>query len=173
MDSAPCRRMRELLKQRDAPLAMANANFLFKVVTVTSMPANQSTIVHSKESVYTGGPLGHGDPNDRHIRKVEDAVFVAWIVRERSHRELCADSVKAFGECGAKQGIKAMFMCQPELREMNKCIKEAYKNKQFINECREIYIRDRSRYRSSGEGVKFVKKPYYVSTNKESSTNGT
>lgn len=44
---------------------------------------------------YTGGPLGHGDPDDRSLRHVEEHVFITQIIKDRAHHEKCHHLIKS------------------------------------------------------------------------------
>ncbi|XP_064652619.1 COX assembly mitochondrial protein homolog [Lineus longissimus] len=97
-----------------------------------------------------GGPLGFGDPNDRSLRRVEEEVMIPKIMKSKAHKEHCLDLVKAFNQCGKEQGLLLPFFCRKSAKAMNNCLSEWYDNKEFRDECTEIYLRERSEYRRTG-----------------------
>lgn len=69
-------------------------------------------------------------------------------------------------------GIKGLFSfktCKGPLDEMNQCLAHYFKDKEFREECKQLYLERRTRYRETGilEKDPYNKKPYYESDRKK------
>ncbi|XP_012527514.1 COX assembly mitochondrial protein homolog isoform X2 [Monomorium pharaonis] len=91
-----------------------------------------------------------GDPNDRSLRKVEKDVMVPKLIRERTKSEKCVDEVKEFHDCCLKSGILHVVKCRRENDKMQECMKKWFYNEDFIKECTEQYLDERSEFRRTG-----------------------
>ncbi|XP_077274394.1 COX assembly mitochondrial protein homolog [Temnothorax americanus] len=97
-----------------------------------------------------GGPKGLGDPNDRSLRKVEKDVLVPKLMRERTKSEKCVNEVKDFHDCCLKSGLLHVVKCRGENDRMKACMEKWYYNQDFIKECTEQYLDERSEFRRTG-----------------------
>ncbi|KPL97567.1 COX assembly mitochondrial protein-like protein [Sarcoptes scabiei] len=91
-----------------------------------------------------------GDPNDRSLRRIEVNVSIAKIVRERSKNVKCAEYKKAFHQCYLDHPLQMFFMCQKESRAFRDCVEKWFFDKNFNEECKEIYLKHRSEFRKTG-----------------------
>lgn len=105
------------------------------------------TVLSSHQNV---GPKGVGDPEDTHLRKVEREILIPKLMRERTRNEKCRFESEEFGRCCADAGLLMTFKCKPQTKVMYECMETWYKNDDFIKECTEMYLKQRSEYRSSG-----------------------
>lgn len=66
------------------------------------------------------------------------------------------------------KGFLSFVTCKPQLNDMNNCLAKYYKDKEFREECEQIYLDRRSKYRATGvmEKNPYEKKPYYDSDRK-------
>lgn len=66
------------------------------------------------------------------------------------------------------KGFMAFMTCKPPLNEMNSCLSKYYGDKDFRQECENMYLERRSNYRRTGvmEKNPYDKKPYYDSERK-------
>lgn len=96
------------------------------------------------------GPKGLGDPDDKSLRKVEKEVMIPKIMRDRAKAEKCVDEVKEFEMCCKSSKLAMVYKCREQNNLLKTCISSWYKNEQFINECTEIYLKERSEYRQTG-----------------------
>lgn len=71
-------------------------------------------------------------------------------MRERAKKEKCSSIVKEFENCCVSNGFSMLLKCRKESDEMKNCLKKWYEDKDFIKECTEIYLKDRSEYRQTG-----------------------
>lgn len=71
-------------------------------------------------------------------------------MRDRAKAEKCVPEVKAFEECCKESSILMVVKCRKQNDMLKTCIGSWYKNPDFINECTEIYLNDRSEYRRTG-----------------------
>ncbi|CAF0950728.1 unnamed protein product [Rotaria sordida] len=122
---------------------------------------------HVSASRYRGGPHGVGDPNDKSLRKVELEVSIPGIMRDRAHREKCHHLVDEFGQCGEKHGVWAVFKCRKEVKAMNGCLAKWFHDENFREECKQLYLDERTYYRETGILRKPIKRPYYINPQKE------
>lgn len=104
---------------------------------------------HSEPQVNLG-PHGLGDPNDLRLRKVEREVMIPKLMRDVAKKHKCTEEVAAFTECCSGNGILMAIKCRPENSALQNCLGQWYRNEQFINECTEEYLRERSEYRATG-----------------------
>ncbi|CAF1228582.1 unnamed protein product [Rotaria sp. Silwood1] len=116
---------------------------------------------------YRGGPHGVGDPNDKSLRKVELEVCIPGIIRDRAHREKCHQLIDEFGQCGEKHGAWSFLKCRKEVKAMNDCLAKWFHDENFREECKEIYLTERTHYRETGILTKTIKRPYYINPQKE------
>jgi hypothetical protein len=71
------------------------------------------------------------------------------------------------------QGGFTWYTCRDQIKAMNSCLSHYYSDPAFREECREIYLNRRAKYRATGvmEKDPYVKKKYYVSERKEAFLN--
>ncbi|XP_012233349.1 COX assembly mitochondrial protein homolog [Linepithema humile] len=101
-----------------------------------------------------GGPMGLGDPNDRTLRKVEKDVLVPKLMREKTKAEKCVNEVKEFHECCLNTGVLNVVKCRQENDKMKACMEKWYYNEDFIKECTDQYLNERSEFRKTGISIK-------------------
>ncbi|XP_055371673.1 COX assembly mitochondrial protein homolog [Condylostylus longicornis] len=97
-----------------------------------------------------GGPHGLGDPNDRSLRRVEKEVMIPKIMRDRAKEMHCSKEVKEFESCCKNHNLLMVIKCRQENSALKDCLGKWYKNEQFQNECKEIYLEERAEYRRTG-----------------------
>ncbi|CAG4951979.1 COX assembly mitochondrial protein homolog [Colias croceus] len=103
---------------------------------------------------FSAGPKGLGDPDDKSLRRVEIEVLIPKLMREKAKTEKCVSEVAEFNECVKESSVFMVFNCRKENSVMKACLGDWYKNQDFIKECTEEYLKERSEYRRTG-----VKKP--------------
>ncbi|CAB0043933.1 unnamed protein product [Trichogramma brassicae] len=111
----------------------------------------QSTVLSSKLSA---GPHGLGDPDDLSLRKVERDILIPKIVRERSRKEKCVPEVEAFTQCCKDSNVFMVLTCRKQNSELKDCLARWFQDKNFYNECKDQYLKQRSEYRRTGEPQK-------------------
>lgn len=104
---------------------------------------------HTEPTVNLG-PHGLGDPKDRRLRKVEREVMIPKLMREVAKKEKCTEEVAAFTECCSSSGILMAYKCRAQNSSLHSCLTNWYRNEQFISECTELYLQERSDYRATG-----------------------
>ncbi|KAK0083776.1 hypothetical protein PV325_008234 [Microctonus aethiopoides] len=107
---------------------------------------------------YSSGPHGLGDPDDKTLRKIEKNVLIPKILRERSQKEKCAEEVKGFYECAKDAGLLVVFSCRKENLVMRSCLQRWFHDENFIADCTNQYLDQRSEYRRTGIGAKYQKR---------------
>lgn len=95
-------------------------------------------------------PHGLGDPNDKSLRKVEVEVLIPKIMRDRARAEQCLPEVKAFESCCKDNSLLMVINCRKQNDALKSCLANWYGNETFKNECKEIYLNERSEYRATG-----------------------
>ena len=67
------------------------------------------------------------------------------------------------------RGYLTWITCKPQVTEMNTCLKHYYTDPTFKEECKQIYLEKRKRYRETGiiEKETNRKQPYYQSERKK------
>ncbi|XP_014209943.1 COX assembly mitochondrial protein homolog [Copidosoma floridanum] len=122
----------------------------------TTTMAEQEQKIHEKDvekkNIYSwkGGPMGLGDPDDEHLRKVEKDVLIAKMVRDRTREEKCIPEVEEFNKCCKSSKYMMVVKCRKENSELKKCLEHWYKDEQLWEECRIQYLKDRSEFRRTG-----------------------
>lgn len=106
---------------------------------------------------YGGGPHNLGDPNDKHLRKVEKDVLIPQKMRDKAKEEKCVQEVKEFSECCKKANVLMGFKCQKENSALKKCLTQWYNDLDFREQCTQEYLDERSEYRRTGTS----KRPKY------------
>ncbi|KAL6435244.1 hypothetical protein ACFW04_005367 [Cataglyphis niger] len=97
-----------------------------------------------------GGPKGLGDPDDKSLRKVEKDVLIPKLLRDRTKTEKCIKEVKEFHDCCLNSGLLNVVKCRKENEIMKSCMEKWYYNQDFIKECTEQYLNERSEFRKTG-----------------------
>ncbi|CAH1772964.1 unnamed protein product [Owenia fusiformis] len=103
----------------------------------------------------SGGPHGLGDPDDKSLRRVETEVIIPKKVRDKARIEKCTDLVAVFSKCGKDNGLLFPFKCREENAKMQECLTVWYKDKDFVAQCTEEYLEERTDYRRTGIKQKF------------------
>ncbi|XP_072765042.1 COX assembly mitochondrial protein homolog [Anoplolepis gracilipes] len=101
-------------------------------------------------SKLAGGPKGLGDPDDKSLRKVEKDVLIPKLMRDRTKTEKCVNEVKEFHNCCLNSGLLNVIKCRKENEIMKSCMEKWFYNQDFIKECTEQYLKERSEFRRSG-----------------------
>lgn len=91
-----------------------------------------------------------GDPNDKSLRKVEVEVLIPKIMRDRAKEIHCTEQVKSFEGCCKDSGVLMVISCRKENSHLKECLGKWYKNEAFKEECKQIYLQERSDFRSTG-----------------------
>lgn len=91
-----------------------------------------------------------GDPNSKHLRRVEIEVLIPKIMRERTKTEKCVPEVAAFEKCCKSTGISMVVKCRLENEELKKCSMRWFRDEKFREECTQIYLDQRMEYRRTG-----------------------
>ncbi|XP_073251466.1 COX assembly mitochondrial protein homolog [Porites lutea] len=96
-----------------------------------------------------------------HLRYVEKEVLIPKIVRERAKAK-CDDLVKAFTQCAKSRTVSVVWACRKENQAMKDCMTHYYQDKDFVEECKEEYLKRREdfqkQYAQSGQAADFKKK---------------
>lgn len=71
-------------------------------------------------------------------------------MRERAKKEKCTEVVGEFEKCCKDSGFSMVWKCQKQNVAMKDCLTEWYRNEQFVQECTDIYLKERSEYRRTG-----------------------
>ncbi|XP_064597357.1 COX assembly mitochondrial protein homolog [Liolophura sinensis] len=116
---------------------------------------SESTVLPSN---LGGGPHGLGDPDDKSLRKVEREILIPQKMKEKARKYKCATEVKEFGDCAKEKGLLMPFMCRSLAKSLELCLSKWYKDEDFIKECREEYLEERTFYRQTGIRQKQRKK---------------
>ncbi|XP_015126920.1 COX assembly mitochondrial protein homolog [Diachasma alloeum] len=107
---------------------------------------------------FTAGPHGLGDPDDRSLRKLEKQVLIPQKVRDKARTEKCTEEVKAFTECGKESGLLIWLDCRDTNKRLWDCAGKWFHDKEFVAQCTEEYLNERSQYRRTGVGAKQKRK---------------
>jgi COX assembly protein 1 len=86
---------------------------------------------------------------------VEKEVLVPKVMRDKAKAEKCVDEVAAFQTCCSSSSILMVVKCREENDNLKACLGRWYKNDDFIKECTEIYLNDRSEFRRTGLQKKY------------------
>ena len=95
-------------------------------------------------------PHGLGDPDDISLRKVECEVLIPKIMRDRAKETHCSQEVQSFSSCCKEKGIMMVVNCRKENSALKACLTNWYQNEDFKEECKQIYLQERSEYRRTG-----------------------
>lgn len=76
--------------------------------------------------------------------------MVPKLMRERTKSEKCVDEVKEFHACVLRTGLLHVIRCRRENDKMKACMEKWYYNEDFIKECTEQYLDERSEFRRTG-----------------------
>lgn len=71
-------------------------------------------------------------------------------MRERAKETHCLEEVKAFETCCKANSLLMVVNCRVQNDSLKTCLTRWYRDESFISECTEIYLKDRTEYRSSG-----------------------
>ncbi|KAL8581097.1 hypothetical protein ACOMHN_012747 [Nucella lapillus] len=122
----------------------------------SKMAADKDT--HVLPQGMGGGPLGLGDPGDKSLRNVEKVVMIPLKMKEKAKHDKCNQQVKEFGQCAKEQGVFLPFMCRQAARNLEQCLTSWYENPEFVAQCTQEYLDERTEYRQTGIKKKTKKK---------------
>lgn len=91
-----------------------------------------------------------GDPDDKTLRTNEIKVLIPQIVRERARKEKCTAEVAEFEKCCKATGLMMAFKCRPQTAILKECMGRWYYDDAFFEECKQVYLDQRSEYRRTG-----------------------
>lgn len=97
-----------------------------------------------------GGPHGLGDPDDKTLRKVEIDVMIPKLMRDRTKVLKCPIEVSQFEACCKARGLMMWWHCRRENDALKSCLTKWYNNEEFKEECKQIYLEERTEYRKTG-----------------------
>ncbi|XP_066253147.1 COX assembly mitochondrial protein homolog [Euwallacea similis] len=112
------------------------------------MPERENRSVLSPK--LGGGPHGIGDPNDKSLRKVEMDVLIPKKMRDLARDEKCVQEVKDFTECCRNSNILMVVKCRKENTKLKDCLTKWYNHEPFKEQCKNLYLEERSEYRRTG-----------------------
>jgi len=96
------------------------------------------------------GPQGLGDPDDRTLRIVEKEVLIPKIMRDKAKTSKCLPEVQEFTKCCSENKLLMAYYCREENAKMQDCQAKWYQDQPFIDECTEIYLNNRRKFRLTG-----------------------
>ncbi|KAF7395611.1 hypothetical protein HZH68_009661 [Vespula germanica] len=106
---------------------------------------------------YGAGPHGIGDPDDKTLRKVEIDVLIPQIIRDKTKKEKCVPEVEEFTKCCKENNFMMIFKCRKENNKLKGCLEKWFYDKDFQEECKQIYLQERSEYRRTNIPKKLKK----------------
>lgn len=71
-------------------------------------------------------------------------------MRERAKETHCLEEVKAFETCCKANSLMMVVNCREQNDSLKTCLGRWYRDDSFIRECTDIYLKERTEYRSSG-----------------------
>ncbi|KAI4486868.1 hypothetical protein M0802_012268 [Mischocyttarus mexicanus] len=113
---------------------------------------NVSQQIHLSQ--YTAGPHGLGDPNDKSLRKVEINVLIPQMIRDRAKQEKCIPEVEEFNKCCKDNNLSMVFKCRNESNKLKDCLTRWFQDKNFQEECKQLYIEERTEFRKTNVSKK-------------------
>uniref|UniRef100_A0A1B0G9B8 COX assembly mitochondrial protein n=1 Tax=Glossina morsitans morsitans TaxID=37546 RepID=A0A1B0G9B8_GLOMM len=117
---------------------------------MTNVVMTSMNVEGTRGSFNPRNPHGKGDPEDLSLRKVEMEVMIPKVMRDRAKEFHCNKEVKAFESCCKENGISMVITCRKENSALKDCLTSWYQNENFKEECKQIYLQERSEYRRTG-----------------------
>lgn len=71
-------------------------------------------------------------------------------MRDRAKADHCKKEVGEFESCCKANSIAMVITCRNENSTLRSCLEKWYKNDAFKEECKQIYLQERSDYRRTG-----------------------
>lgn len=62
----------------------------------------------------------------------------------------CVSEVAEFEKCAKESGILMPFKCRAPTDKLKECLAYWFHNEEFVNECTQMYLDERSEYRRTG-----------------------
>lgn len=84
------------------------------------------------------------------MRKVEREILIPKIMRDKAKAEKCIPEVADFSQCCKDYSILMVVTCRKQNSALQECLGKWYNNEEFKNECKQIYLNERSEYRKTG-----------------------
>ncbi|CAG0888491.1 unnamed protein product [Darwinula stevensoni] len=128
-------------------LGRAKAQIRARLAKMDGQKLEAHTVLPAK---YACGPHGLGDPADRSLRRVEKEVMIPMKLRDRAKAEKCIPQVQDFTKCCKDAGIAMVLKCRKENAALKECLTQWYRDPEFIAECTNQYLEERSEYRRTG-----------------------
>lgn len=76
--------------------------------------------------------------------------MIPKVMRDRAKVEKCFEEVAAFESCCKEYSILMVVTCRKQNSNLKNCLAKWYQDETFKKECTDIYLKDRSEYRSTG-----------------------
>ncbi|XP_033340058.2 COX assembly mitochondrial protein homolog [Megalopta genalis] len=99
---------------------------------------------------FNSGPHNLGDPDDTTLRKVEKDVLIPQLIRDKAKDEKCKEEVAEFSKCCAANNVFMVVKCRNENSTLKSCLTKWFNDEKFKEECKQLYLQDRKRYRMTG-----------------------
>lgn len=71
-------------------------------------------------------------------------------MRERARKIKCIDEVRSFEKCCKDTGVLSPFKCKLETANLKDCMAKWFFDDEYVKECTQIYLDQRSEYRRTG-----------------------
>lgn len=95
-----------------------------------------------------------GDPEDKTLRVSERKILIPQLIRERARKVKCVEEVAAFQQCAKDNGLLVTFNCRQPTEKLKECLAYWFHDAEFNNECKQIYLEQRTEYRTTGVSKK-------------------
>lgn len=107
-------------------------------------------LIHQSHSLIQFDRKSLGDPNDKRLRTSEIKILIPQIIRKRAREVKCIPEVSEFEKCCKAAGVLSPFKCRAPTDKLKECMAYWYYNEDFVKECTQIYLDERSEYRRTG-----------------------
>lgn len=130
-------------------------NFLFTERGGSSRTTAESDDAYGDAAVFApnmyNGPLNHGDPNHRGLRKMESETLIPNRMREIIHEVHCRELSNKMKECVKEKGsFMGVYRCDEAFKEVSDCAAKFFKDEELLQAVTNEYLDERSHFRQSG-----------------------
>lgn len=77
-------------------------------------------------------------------------MLIPQLLRKRSREVKCVPEVAEFEKCAKESGLLMPFKCRAPTDKLKECMAYWFYNEEFVNECTQMYLDERSEYRRTG-----------------------
>lgn len=78
-------------------------------------------------------------------------MLIPKLIRDKAKTDKCSPEVSEFEKCCKDAALLMVVKCRPQNSALKECLSSWYNNEEFKQLCTELYLKERSEYRRTGQ----------------------